>query len=388
METLETAVTRSVEGLAGTVYLAVSGGRDSMVLLEVAASCLPKERLCVLHVNHGLQSGSEAWADFVRRESDRLGVEFLLHEPIIASGSGMEAAARAARYAWFASLLNDGDVLLTAHHQRDQAETVLLRLAQGRGAYGMPDERPLGAGVLCRPFLDVPAEVLTTRRVSFIEDPSNADTDIDRNFVRHRLMPPMTERWPEVSGRLATVARSEAAKESAGRHLLANVDPLPVSLLPGEPAAAGEVLRWWLLRFGISASISSLSAWLAAEPRKRCDLQGGALIEHAEAIYFARLLLDRYALPDDGQLLLPHGHLSVLPASRATVRFGAAGLRWQGEPLGEVLRRLGVAAWLRDRVPLIFQHDQLMAVADFLATEGLHVRWRSFDASGNFLPAG
>ncbi|HIN60612.1 MAG TPA: tRNA lysidine(34) synthetase TilS, partial [Gammaproteobacteria bacterium] len=118
-----------------------------------------------------------------------------------------EAAYRNARYAWFESLIQPGDVLVTAHHRDDQVETVLYRLLRGSGVHGLggiQPERPFGSGVLARPFLgcsrsDITAYA-TEQGLSWVTDPSNEDRRYDRNFLRHEIIRPLAARWP-ASGR-------------------------------------------------------------------------------------------------------------------------------------------------------------------------------------------
>ena len=119
---------------------------------------------------------------------------------------GLEMAAREARYAALAALPGPGDLLFTAHHQDDQAETVLLRLLRGSGPAalaGMPWQRPLGAGILLRPLLGESRAALEaeahTLGLHWIEDASNASLDLDRNFLRHDILPRVAARWPACS---------------------------------------------------------------------------------------------------------------------------------------------------------------------------------------------
>ena len=121
------------------------------------------------------------------------------------SGHGPEAAARQARYDWFQSQISPADVLVMAHHMGDQVETVLLRLFRGSGLLGlgaMHEIRQFGLGWIARPLLGVSKEEIIAyakkNDLRYIEDPSNLDTHIDRNFVRHEILPLIRSRWPSV----------------------------------------------------------------------------------------------------------------------------------------------------------------------------------------------
>ena len=393
MHTIESEMARACSGVRGSVYLAVSGGADSMALMVAAARVVRAGSICVLHVNHGLHADAAVWADHVESFAHGLGVAVRVHHLSLDAGPGVEAAAREGRYAWFRTQLSAEDVLLTAHHLQDQAETGVLRLLQGRGAYGMPYQRALGDGLLRRPFLDLDASMLRAyldeHGVGWIEDPSNVDTTLDRNFVRHEVLPVIRNRDASADARLAGAATQALVREGAGRSLLAAHDPLPRSLLPEDAAEAAVILGWWLARFDVSVPGSTLRRWWAST-QSVCDVEGGRLLVDGAGIYFARALSpERF----QGMVVLPHGTLEVDGvAGVLEVRFGAAGVRWEAgdreEPLGELMRRLGVRAWQRDRVPLVYAGDRLVAVCDLLVAPGVQVRWRPSDASGNFSAAG
>lgn len=390
---LEARLRAACADVSGTIYLAVSGGLDSTALLYAAAASQPVARLCVLHADHGLHPDSAEWCSSVERQASSLGVRFLSTRLDVPPSGSLEAAARAARYAWFAEQLAADDVLLTAHHQRDQAETALLRLVQGRGVYGMPQARPLGAGSLRRPWLQISQDDIAAyaKGLRHVEDPSNASLGIDRNYLRHRVLPVLTERWPDAQARLSGVAARALVQDAAARRLLEGVDPLPAAHLVGGDAVAVEVLGWWLARFSMRVPASTLRTFVQRRPAP-AQVPGGRLVEWSEHVYFAAELAAGYALSSAQDCVLPHGTLRVadLQAKRLEARFGVAGVVWphgpRPEPAGEVLRRLGVPAWLRDRVPLVFSDGALVAMADLCVAPAVDVAWLPANASGNFLP--
>ena len=183
---------------AGPVPLCVgfSGGADSTALLHALAQ-LPQARargLRAMHVNHGLQQDSEAWAAHCQRFGEAWGVpcEVVCVQIEGGRGEGLEAAARRARHHAFATHLHEGERLVLAHHRDDQVETVLLKLLRGAGpdALGaMHTLRALGHGQLWRPLLGLPRSQLRAyverHALDFIEDPSNADMNLSRNYLRH-----------------------------------------------------------------------------------------------------------------------------------------------------------------------------------------------------------
>ena len=196
-----------------------SGGLDSHVLLNLLAmnrDRWPDRTLAAIYVDHGLQAASAGWGEHcahVCRELD-IPLRVLRISARPAPGESPEAAARRARYAAFAAELGPDAALLTAHHRDDQAETLLLQLLRGAGPHGlaaMPAAAQLGRGWLLRPLLDLDRSDLLAyaheHGLRWIEDASNADTGFDRNYLRHRILPLLRERWPATNRTLARSAR-------------------------------------------------------------------------------------------------------------------------------------------------------------------------------------
>ena len=193
------------------LYCALSGGADSVAL--ACALWILEVPFTALHVNFGLR-GAESERDeafvreFCRLHDIPLHVRrFDTREEAARTGESLEMAARRLRYAWFAEL--DGAVCV-AHHLEDQAETLLLRLLRGAGLRGLTAMRAVRADGVWRPLLQVrKAEILAflaELQQPYVTDSTNADTQFRRNFVRHRLMPPLREMNPSVEVTLAATA--------------------------------------------------------------------------------------------------------------------------------------------------------------------------------------
>ena len=201
-----------------------SGGLDSTVLVHALKRAVEGAiPIVAVHINHGLHPDADAWQDHCRRMAATLEVDFLARHVDVEDhgGAGLEAAAREKRYAAMKELMQDGDVLLSAHHEEDQAETLLLNLMRGSGLAGLAAigaRQPFGPGMLLRPILTVPrADIEGYARnfgLQWVEDPANADPRFDRNFLRREILPRLRQRWPAVSRRLANSAglAGEAAR--------------------------------------------------------------------------------------------------------------------------------------------------------------------------------
>jgi tRNA(Ile)-lysidine synthase len=152
---------------------------------------------------------------FSQRVAEKYGVECRVDDLQIETAEGnLEARARQQRYALFEQALDSDEVIVTAHHLNDQAETFLLNLLRGSGAAGLraiAATRPLGKGWLLRPLLQVARSEIeqyaTDQKLEWVEDPSNEDLRFDRNFLRHRILPILESRWPSLLSRLDRVSR-------------------------------------------------------------------------------------------------------------------------------------------------------------------------------------
>ncbi|NDP43117.1 MAG: tRNA lysidine(34) synthetase TilS, partial [Aromatoleum sp.] len=202
------------------VAVALSGGRDSMVLLDALARFAPTHRIALsaLHVHHGLSPNADDWAAFCAGECTRRNVPLSVARVRVdrAPGQSLEAAARAARYAAFA--VAGVDVIALAHHADDQAETLLLQLLRGAGPQGlgaMPTLRGGGtAPALMRPLLDLPRAAIEASAaaldIQWIDDESNADTRMKRNYLRHEVAPRLAAAFPGFPATLARAAGHQA----------------------------------------------------------------------------------------------------------------------------------------------------------------------------------
>ena len=182
--------------------VALSGGADSTALLVAASRVLGAPNVRALHANHGLQSTSLEWTKHCQCLCEQLGVELVVGQLELAKGN-VEAVARRARYDFFAGQLKPNETLLLGHHSQDQLETVFMRMIQGRSLRPMRVSGRLGKGVFLRPLLvftrQQMLDYLNQQKIAWIEDPSNRDETLMRNFLRHRILPLLLSRWPSLA---------------------------------------------------------------------------------------------------------------------------------------------------------------------------------------------
>ncbi|GFO56289.1 tRNA(Ile)-lysidine synthase [Geomonas sp. Red276] len=201
-----------------TVIVAVSGGADSVALLDILVHLeIERLTLVVAHLNHSLRGeASDGDEAFVASLATRYRLPFVSRRVDVSALArerklSLEDAGRAARYAFFEEIANahEADAIALAHHQDDQAETVLIRLLRGSGGAGLSAMSPV-RGKLRRPLLKVSRQELENylklRGLSWRTDESNADTAILRNSIRHDLIPQLKRYNPKVSERLAATA--------------------------------------------------------------------------------------------------------------------------------------------------------------------------------------
>lgn len=431
---LQDRLSALVSGAGPSRYVvAFSGGMDSSVLLHALQATATGTATPVLavHVNHGLQPDSGDWETHCRAAAAAMAADYKSLSIAVPQGSGLgpEAAARQARYQALQQCMQAGDWLLSAHHQDDQAETLLLNLLRGSGPAGvaaMQSVRKIGDSWLVRPLLGVSrdelADYATSENLSWITDPSNDDCGFDRNFLRNEVMPVLASRWPHAGSSLARSA--ELARDSANLLMeLADLDytsiggednRLPVSALstlstsrqknllrrvaqlvrlPSPAAAHLQLIVEQLLPAREDAE--PLVSWPGAEARRYRDTLY-LLPASVAADFECGQTLDTAAVaigPGLGEISLVEDGGRGL--SRDAVARGLTLHRRKGgeeiKPVGQthtrklkkLLQEEGIVPWQRDLLPLVYCGEDLVAVADLwiaadiVAENGLAIRWES-----------
>ncbi|MCG8006279.1 MAG: tRNA lysidine(34) synthetase TilS [Candidatus Thiodiazotropha lotti] len=410
---------------AGCCYLAFSGGLDSCVLLHLLHELGPQlpYPLQAIHVHHGLQTGADAWQQHCEAvcADYRIPLISLELDLVPKKGDSLEAVAREARYQALARQLAPGDLLLTAQHQDDQAETLLLQLLRGGGPAGlaaMPLLSEFSTGWLARPLLHESRQSIEAyaeeKELHWQEDPSNKDQRFDRNFIRHSVMPLLQSRWPSAPVTLARSARFSGEMLSLAKEEMAveleRVENSPsgslsVALLREMSSVRiRHLLRYWidlnrapmpnskkLMRIEKESihgreDAKPLVAWSGWEIRRyRDDL---ILRQNRPA----ESLPESIVWQDKEKLVLPGGLGTLIATNGSTgldrqrwqqgkveVRFRQGGERCipagrsHHKSLKKLFQESGVPPWERDQTPLIYIDGELAAVPGIMICEGFSV---------------
>lgn len=401
-----------------------SGGVDSHVLLCLLARYVaehPECQLQAVHVHHGLNRQADAWARHCQQICAGLGVALAIEPVTLAPGprESLEAKARDARYAVLSRHLPTGGSLITAHHQDDQLETLLLALKRGagpRGLAGMPVCQPFSDGQLLRPLLFVPRTTIVqwaqAHRLNWIEDDSNQNEQFDRNFLRQQIIPKLKARWPALGLTAGRSARLCAEQESLALELAeldltvcrqANGSLGITELTRLSPARQHNVLRhWWRGQTGSVPSYEQLCRVWSEVVLARDDAnpqlvtQSGVLRRYRHCLYLqretSRASPDR-ALYIDEPCDLICGRLTLQAVAKAAhlrypekteglqLKFdlpGSTRLRPLGRSGSRTLKKLwqeySVAPWWRPHWPILCYGEAVAAIPGLFVCEGFEAQ--------------
>lgn len=397
-------------GFSRDYWMAYSGGLDSHALLSLchrAKTLFPSLQLHAVHIQHGLHPQAAEWGKHCRAVCHDLHIDYHEREITLskASGDSLEALARKKRYVALSACMAPGDILLTAHHQDDQAETVLLQLLRGSGPKGlaaMPAIKILAQGLHARPLLPFPRALLQqyaeAHQLNWIEDPSNLHQAHARNFIRHHTMPLLKQRWPAAANMLARSAShcaklqqftNECLEQALNQASGSRADTLSVAALLSMPAIRQRlVLRQWIHASGFSLPSEKKmnhiceDVLLAAWDRLPCVRWGNVeLRRYRDDLYLMAPLADMdttQVLAWDMKQLLPLSGGRVLVAvegqdrglvqklESVIVSFRQGGERiWlhgKHHSLKHFFQEQGILPWVRNRLPLIWAGQKLMCI--------------------------
>ncbi|MGP8307365.1 tRNA lysidine(34) synthetase TilS [Vibrio sp. YIC-376] len=397
------------------VVLAFSGGVDSRLLLELLSRYQQEHAIpChAVYVHHGLSGNADDWADKCQLWAQQAGISCSIEHVSLDthSGESIELLAREARYQALAEYIDNGDLLLTGQHADDQVETFLLALKRGSGPKGlscMAESMPFSAGTLIRPLL-------TTRRVQietiarslnleWVEDESNQDTRYDRNYLRHHIVPELSQRWPSIHQAVQRSASLCAQQEALLDELLNDVFcralQSDLSLDIAELASHSELARARLIRTWLAKQNAQMPsqvqlgliwnevALAQQDANPKFKLKQGEVRRFQNKLYWVTEAIDvvdwQSKIHIDLALILP-GRLGELILSSSSkqptialppqpellsVTFNPEGLsahpaaRNHSRKLKKLFQEYNVPSWLRRQIPILMYQGQVVAVAD------------------------
>lgn len=407
-----------------TLLIAYSGGKDSQVLLHslvtIRNTVLPNLNLLAYHVNHGLSPHSGEWETFCQQTCDSWQVAFKtsslkLKKEVQLS---LEAQAREKRYTLFRQSIHKKDILLTAHTQNDQAETVLLALMRGSGVRGMSGIHPshlFGEGLLLRPMLSVSStevyEYLKVHGLRYISDPSNQERVFRRNCVRHDIVPAIEKIAPAFTQKAAHFAQvaydtqtllddylSQEIKHISNANGALSVNALQSFL----PAKRQAILRLWIKSMGHSQPSEKKLATIM-EQMFHANLDRSPCVEWADA-QVRRYKNHLFIMPNRQQKVADfkeqkwdlqqpliisqysqwHAHKTQGKGINATMLcdpdYLVVRLRQSGDKillpgrsnrtkLKKFMNERRIPYWQRDSLPLFFHKDCLVAIGNLWVSE-------------------
>lgn len=428
---------------ARSIAVAYSGGLDSSVLLHLAHAYAVEHgiTLFAFHIHHGLSLNADAWLAHCRNACAHIGIQFDTRKVTLvdADKNGIEASARSARYAALGELCRQHSVplLLTAHHQDDQVETVLLQMLRGAGLPGLSGMDEMNAApellgdatlLVARPLLSLTRTELTEQTlqnaIAHIEDESNQNLHHPRNALRNEVLPILARYFPAYRECLSRSAQHAVSakgllNELAAQDLVTCIDgeSIDVSRLRTfSDDRIDNLLRHW---FAMRSLRMPSTAWLHQARKQLLDARVGAQV----CVTFGDFSLRRY-----------RDRILITPATAETESIAPVVFRWDGEAQmpfpayggalhfelaesgidadwlrqqslclqprsgGEQLKltenrpsrslkhhyqALGVPAWERERLPLVYAGKDLLFAAGVgqdcrypLISSGLHLRWQ------------
>ena len=429
------------------IVVAYSGGIDSQVLLHALAQLKQQQKLnnslSVCHVNHGISEFANDWQEAAQQLCHTLSIPLIVCNVEIKplAQHSLEALAREARYKALSETSPANALIVTGHHSDDQSETFLLALKRGAGLKGLSAMVPVSTLInalseptsekksdqkLVRPLLVITRNEIEnyakTHQLTWVEDESNQDNRFDRNFIRHKVMPLLTQRWPSI---LKTIQRSsEHCME--GQQLLTElaVDDLAkcqcdefslsvTALSQLSLARFNNLLRYFLTTqhclMPSTQQLQQVFQQLLAATDKTPEIKIGKrwLRRYKKRLYLTDDFKDvshwqvtvnyeniadtsmNINLPDslgslsfsnneDNRLKTPdqfHTICTPSASQKVSIRFQHQNprclpdFRQHSRPLKKVLQELSIAPWQRKRIPYLYYDDTLVAVIGYFVCQ-------------------
>ncbi|MDP8101896.1 tRNA lysidine(34) synthetase TilS [Phocoenobacter atlanticus] len=399
------------------LLVALSGGVDSVVLLDLLCKTQDKSTLRAIYIHHGLSKNADDWADFCQQLCDQYGIELVIKKVTVDATKNIENSARAARYQAIREIISSDEMLVTAHHLDDQTETFFLALKRGNGLKGLSAMQEVSYShhfPLLRPLLAFSKQELTAyakeNRLKWIEDESNFNTDFDRNFLRQEVLPLLNQRWKQFPRMVSRSAKHCENQQllleellNDELHKVANFAKKSLNVTAFSHFSIlkqQQLLRLWLEKCDVIipsvAQLAQLTNFIHISADKNPQLKLGKHIirRYQSQLFITTELVNippfsEYLAPNKG-IRLPHNlaeithfgdHLFckfsqrsdryLLPQELANqtleIKLGCVGkVKIRNKPQREEMKKIWqqhqIPTWLRSRTPVVFFEDQFLMV--------------------------
>jgi tRNA(Ile)-lysidine synthase len=395
--------------------IALSGGLDSIVLLNLMRKQFAPTALRAIHIHHGLSVNANAWVSHCEKICSECGIPLIVEYVTlnIKPGRSLEELARKARYDAFTKVLQPNEILVTAHHQNDQAETFLLHAIRGGGPKGlaaMPVLKLFDKNTHWRPLLNLTRDALldyaARNQLSWINDESNENIIFDRNFLRHEIIPKLKQRWPKVIENLTRATEIQAEVSNfldeqlapSWSNIAAHIERLNVhryykqgNILPLSiidelaPTLQNWLLREWIKRAsGIIVSKNQLTLIyreiIQAKKDKQPELKIGNywLNRYANALWLRQPLNEKQIQEKINACIEQVSKKTNLAINALHVQFRQNGERLKinnnkhSHELKKLLNEWKIPPWERNSLPLIYYKGQLVSIGGFFIADADH----------------
>ncbi|MEE3003347.1 MAG: tRNA lysidine(34) synthetase TilS [Pseudomonadota bacterium] len=396
------------------VWVAYSGGVDSHVLLHLLTNEIPKERLKALHINHGISELSDKWQQHCEKITRDLGIDLTVKKinTLHNTDTNLESRAREARLALFCSTLNKDEVIFLAHHAMDQVETMLMRLFKGAGPQGLcgiKEIQQYKSITLLRPLLDIKKHEIQKyakeQNLEWIEDDSNSNIKFERNYLRHEIIPLLNKTWPSLTNNLLRCQLHHLEQEQYLESIIKPINDEVLkenkldlkALLLQNNFLQKYILREWLkVKLSYPPSTKQLitiqdniiNAKSGAKPEllisnkkirryknflyitsnENLTYPAGQEIiwqAHENSIYLELLKIKLIKNSSKSNILK---HELIIKFRQNGERFQPQG-RQGSHPLKKLMQEWQIPPWKRDKTPLIYLKENLIAVPGYALGE-------------------
>jgi tRNA(Ile)-lysidine synthase len=357
------------------ILVAVSGGVDSMVLLDVIAKSKLDKKIKIIHINHNLQVISGKWQDLISKRCRELNLELIIESIKLDTNikQSLEEQAREIRYQRFGQHLQTNDLLLLAHHKNDQAETILFRLIKGTGLKGLGGIKQYSKYKhffkFC-PFLytskDEILNYAKTNNIEWYDDPSNKSDNFDRNFLRNEILPELQDRWPRV---IDAISRAGNICQDSMTELQTTIQKNYNSCYD---LATNTISISKLKLFSHFMQTEVIRHWLDSNNYQVCSLEHlnilfkeviGASVDRNPILNCGSFIFRRYrdrlfiVPPITTAATLPQDEYINWHENILTIKF-----KQKGDKAKKIFQEHSIPPWERHKHPAVFIGDRLVAI--------------------------